>query len=143
MIKWLNLQEAAHTVRASTTLWGLLSSLCSWGFSLAKNTEDSMYQYLGKHPEKAKRFAVAMSVQITDHGYELEHNVKNGPWDTIEAEGIVVDLGGSHGDAMVAVAKAFPQLRCDTRSSLHHCSSSESSRGRSRSHIVHGTRLFH
>lgn len=70
-----------------------------------------MYQYLGKHPDKAKRFAAAMSVSITGDGYELEHIVKNGPWASIGAGGVVVDVGGSHGDAMIPIAKAFPTLR--------------------------------
>ena len=32
-----------------------------------------MYLYLGKYPEKAKRFAGAMSLSISDEGYELEY----------------------------------------------------------------------
>ena len=78
---------------------------------MANNTEDSMYLFLGKHPERAKRFAGAMSLSISGEGYEHDHIVRNGPWPSIPADGVVVDIGGSHGDVMIAIAKAFPSLK--------------------------------
>ena len=70
-----------------------------------------MYQYLAMHPERAKRFAGGMSMSLTGRGFEMEHIVKNGPWASLEAQALVVDVGGSHGDAMIAIAKQFPSLR--------------------------------
>ena len=70
-----------------------------------------MYHYSATHPEKAKRFAGGMSLSLTGQGYEMEHIVENGPWASIGPQGLVVDVGGSHGDAMIAIAERFPSLR--------------------------------
>ncbi|MCJ1311798.1 hypothetical protein MMC25_005471 [Agyrium rufum] len=94
MLKWPNSQETTKT-----------------GFSLANDTEDSMYTFLGKHPEKAMRFAGAMSLHVTNEGMELSHIIDNGPWASLPTDGLVVDIGGSHGDCMIAVADKFPFLR--------------------------------
>ena len=69
-----------------------------------------MYTILGKDPRRAERFATGMSALITSEGYELRYIVDNIPWASF-GSGTVVDLGGSHGDAMIAIAKRFPTLR--------------------------------
>lgn len=66
---------------------------------------------MGKDPCRAERFSAAMSGLITSEGYELHHVVGNIPWASV-GTGTVVDLGGSHGDAMMAVAQSFPSLHC-------------------------------
>jgi hypothetical protein len=65
---------------------------------------------LSKHPEKAKRFASAMSITQSGEGYDSKYVTKSGPWATIKENGIVVDVGGSNGDSMIAIAKKFPCL---------------------------------
>ena len=69
-----------------------------------------MYTILGKDPQRAERFATGMSALITSKGYELHYVVDNIPWASF-GSGTVVDLGGSHGDAMIVIAKRFPTLR--------------------------------
>ena len=66
---------------------------------------------MGKDPSRAERFGTAMSGLITSEGYELHHVVDNVPWASI-GTGTVVDMGGSHGDVMIAVAQTFPYLHC-------------------------------
>ena len=94
MVKWPNSQELAET-----------------GFSLAHDTEDSIYTFLGKHPEKAKRFAGAMSLHLTGEGMELFHLVDNGLWTLLPPGALVVDIGGSHGECAVALAEKYLSLR--------------------------------
>ncbi|TVY44615.1 O-methyltransferase [Lachnellula subtilissima] len=81
------------------------------GFALAHDTDDSVYMYLSKHPEKAKRFASAMTVSLSGEGYDSKYVTEFGPWASIKENGTVVDIGGSNGDIMIAIAKAFPSLR--------------------------------
>ena len=69
-----------------------------------------MYAILAKDPRRAERFGAGMSALITSEGYELQHIVDSIPWASF-GSGIIVDLGGSHGDAMIAVAKHFKTLR--------------------------------
>lgn len=66
--------------------------------------------YLGKHPDKAMRFGSAMSVSLSGEGYASKYVVDFGPWASIKKDGLVVDIGGSNGDIMVAIAKAYPSL---------------------------------
>ena len=78
------------------------------GFALAKNTKDPIYVEMAKFPEGAKRFTGGMSTYFTGEGYELNH-INNGyPWASVQ--GMVVDVGGSHGNVSVALAQAFPTL---------------------------------
>jgi hypothetical protein len=51
-----------------------------------------------------------MSAFNTSGGYELDHLVKHNIWSTL-GNGLVVDLGGSHGDAMIALAMKYPSLK--------------------------------
>ena len=68
-----------------------------------------MYTILEEDPRRAERFGASMSALITSKGYELHYIIENIPWASF-GSGTVVDLGGSHGDAMIAVAKQFPTL---------------------------------
>jgi O-methyltransferase domain len=54
-----------------------------------------------------------MSFFTTGDGYSLRHLADGYPWETIvpaDSKGTVVDLGGSHGDAAFAIARAHPNL---------------------------------
>lgn len=81
------------------------------GFSLANNTTDTMYQIMGKDPARAQRFSNAMAFRLTGPTLKLDSLVEGGPWSSLPAGGTVVDIGGSHGKAMVAIAEKYPSLR--------------------------------
>jgi len=51
-----------------------------------------------------------MSIFASRVGYEAQHLVDYSLWSSIP-EGLVVDLGGSHGDFMIAVAKKHTSLK--------------------------------
>ena len=63
---------------------------------------------MAKFPERAKRFAGGLSTYFTGEGYELNHIVNGYPWANVQ--GMVVDVGGSHGDVSIAIAQAYPTL---------------------------------
>ena len=50
-----------------------------------------------------------MAGYTTGPGFSSEHLVDNIEWESI-GSGVVVDLGGSHGEMMIAVARKFPTL---------------------------------
>lgn len=66
---------------------------------------------MGKDPARAQRFSNAMAFRLTGPALKLDFLVSHGPWKSIPAGRTVVDIGGSHGKAMVAIAERFPSLR--------------------------------
>ncbi|MCJ1270219.1 hypothetical protein MMC22_010115 [Lobaria immixta] len=93
-MKWPNSEEPTHT-----------------GFSLANNTNDSLFVELGKDPKRAKRFANAMNFFGMKSGFEPKHIVDGYDWATINS-GLLVDVGGSDGSLSIAIAERFPKIRC-------------------------------
>ncbi|KAK7750848.1 hypothetical protein SLS62_007247 [Diatrype stigma] len=80
------------------------------GFSLANNTDKSIYDVLGNDPARAMRFAASM--KSFDHfpGYATGEVSKAYDWTSL-GETYMVDVGGSKGHVSVAVAKQFPRLK--------------------------------
>ena len=62
------------------------------------------------HPEKAKRFAGAMSSFSSYRGHGAEYLAHGFPWASLGNK-TVVDVGGSEGKYSIALAKSFPQLK--------------------------------
>jgi hypothetical protein len=52
-----------------------------------------------------------MSAFMASAGFELHHLTDHKLWASLN-KGLAVDLGGSHGDAMVALATAYHSLKC-------------------------------
>ncbi|KAI0408574.1 O-methyltransferase-domain-containing protein [Xylaria palmicola] len=69
----------------------------------------SMYQYYEQRPDKARRFAQAMSSWSTlDRSSEVLH--ASFPWASL-GDGKVVDIGGGNGHISFGLARKFPSLR--------------------------------
>ena len=82
------------------------------GFNLAKNTNDPFFEELGKNPRRAKRFADAMTAfESGGTGSDVQALLEHYPWGAI-GEGVIADVGGSHGTRSIAIAKKFPSLNC-------------------------------
>lgn len=66
---------------------------------------------LSQFPEREKRFGNAMSLIGTEAGFEHYHlvNAFAGTWDSVNS---FVDVGGSHGDASIALAREIPHVHC-------------------------------
>ena len=80
------------------------------GFSLANGINDSMFDYLGKHPARAKRFANAMKAATAGQPQDSLHDIKSYSWASI-GSGTVVDVGGSEGHISTALAESYPSLK--------------------------------
>jgi hypothetical protein len=81
------------------------------GFSLANNSSLSFYQELEKDPQRATRFAKAMSFFTGGPEFSLQHLVTGFDWSSLPANSTVVDIGGSHGGLAFALAHAHPELK--------------------------------
>ncbi|KAF3931385.1 O-demethylpuromycin-O-methyltransferase [Dactylella cylindrospora] len=79
-------------------------------FALA-NGNESLFQFLGARPERAKRFGVAMSAFSTGQGYAVEHLVKGYAWDKLPKNATIVDVGGATGFVCVELAQAYPEFK--------------------------------
>lgn len=70
-----------------------------------------MYRIMGQDPARAQRFSNAMAFRLTGPSLQLKYLVEGGPWESLPSGGTVIDIGGSHGFAMVAIAEKFPSLK--------------------------------
>lgn len=62
------------------------------------------------HPDKAKRFAGAMSSLASHRGHGPDFLARGYPWASLGNK-IVVDVGGSEGKYSITIAQSFPQLK--------------------------------
>ena len=81
------------------------------GFCLAHDTDKNAFEYFEAHPEKAKRFAGAMTSFASFPNSGPEFLVSGYRWASF-GNATVVDVGGSVGKYSFALAQAFPGLRC-------------------------------
>ncbi|KAL1600858.1 hypothetical protein SLS60_007246 [Paraconiothyrium brasiliense] len=78
-------------------------------FSLAHDTNSSMWEYFRAHPEKGSRFAKAMSYSSGKKDHDTDLLLANVAWPD---DGVVVDVGGSHGSIAISIARRFPKVKC-------------------------------
>ena len=111
---WQMCQElwpaASRTVDA-VVKWPGSQDPTQTGFNLANNTDDPMYIELGKHPDRAKRFADGVAVFGAKPGFAHKHVVEGYDWATA-GNGLLVDVGGGHGSLSKAIAEHCPDIRC-------------------------------
>jgi hypothetical protein len=75
------------------------------GFSLANNSDKSMYDILAEDPDRRYRFELYFSQpEKTDDGLFDNYPLA----DTIT----VVDVEGSHGSVAIGIAERFPNVKC-------------------------------
>lgn len=60
-------------------------------YNIAFDTDEPMFAYLQKFPEREARFANTMSEMTTTEGYGLHHLVNGYPWEEL-GEAVVVDV---------------------------------------------------
>ena len=81
-----------------------------YGFNIANNTDKTTFDFFEEHPERMSRFKDAMGFLQTFPGLEPSYVLKAFDWASL-GNGLVVDVGGSHGMVSIELAKAFPTLR--------------------------------
>ncbi|KAF2176460.1 putative O-methyltransferase [Zopfia rhizophila CBS 207.26] len=78
------------------------------GYALANDTELSTFDFLSQHPDRAQRFASAMS---TTSKASLDALSTYYDWTSLPQGSTVVDIGGSQGHVSMHLAQQFPHLR--------------------------------
>lgn len=68
-----------------------------------------MYQSMARNPARARRFAGAMAAYTTGRGYDISHLLDNYDWASLR-NGLVVDVGGSHGHISISIAQRHDHL---------------------------------
>ncbi|MCJ1318335.1 hypothetical protein MMC15_003663 [Xylographa vitiligo] len=80
------------------------------GFCLANNTSKPMFEFFEENPQRMNRFKDAMSFLQTFPGLQNSYVLKSFDWASL-GNGLVVDVGGSHGLVSMDIAREFPSLR--------------------------------
>ncbi|KAF3025036.1 hypothetical protein E8E14_014352 [Neopestalotiopsis sp. 37M] len=80
------------------------------GFSLANNTDKSMYEFLSDYPDRSKRFANMMKGFTQGKSFDLKFVTDFYPWEK-HSNGTFVDIGGSEGFVCVALARKYPSMK--------------------------------
>ena len=81
------------------------------GYNIAHSTDATIFEEVAKDPRREQRYAAAMTLMSMGPGLEHSHILDGFDWDSV-GEGVVVDVGGSHGSLSIAIAERFPLLRC-------------------------------
>ncbi|MCJ1369595.1 hypothetical protein MMC20_000807 [Loxospora ochrophaea] len=99
----------AHTVEAIEKFSSHEPNKTGW--TVARNTDQSVWEYHLSHPAVAKRLAGALSTFSNGIGLSPSFLVKGYPWSSINnGTGTVVDVGGSKGGISIAIARSAPNL---------------------------------
>jgi hypothetical protein len=68
-----------------------------------------MFKFFNDHPDREERFKAAMSFLQTFPGLENSYVIESFDWAAL-GQATVVDVGGSHGNVSIDIAKRFPDL---------------------------------
>ena len=95
MMKWPGSQEPQHT-----------------GVGLISPTGESLFDMLGRDPERAQRFADGMKFLQSAPAFDLSHLFNDLEWEIAECPSSMVDMGGSQGLISIRFLRRFPDLIC-------------------------------
>lgn len=79
------------------------------GYAFANSTRLNMFEFLAQSPDRARRFAGAMSAMASKSG--LEALATYFEWGNLPKKATVVDVGGAKGHVSVHLAQSFDHLR--------------------------------
>ena len=80
------------------------------GHNLAEGTSVSYFETMARRPERAKRFASAMSIMQTMPGWEPSAALNAYDWGALEKGATIVDVGGSNGAFAALLTERYPSL---------------------------------
>ncbi|KAF2711448.1 S-adenosyl-L-methionine-dependent methyltransferase [Pleomassaria siparia CBS 279.74] len=75
------------------------------GFSLANNSDKSMFDIFSQDPARGARFGMLFSRADEPSTMLLD----NYPWNDVQT---FIDVGGSHGSIAIGLANQFPHIKC-------------------------------
>ncbi|KAJ4422363.1 hypothetical protein N0V82_003017 [Gnomoniopsis sp. IMI 355080] len=76
-----------------------------------KQQRSTWFEILERESARSGRARTAMNMIDKRDGVSLRHMVNGYDWASLPEGSLVVDLGGGHGDAAVAIASKFPHLK--------------------------------
>ncbi|KAL2859608.1 S-adenosyl-L-methionine-dependent methyltransferase [Aspergillus pseudodeflectus] len=79
------------------------------GFNVAFGTEDPLFTFLTKNPDRFERFNQGMAGLSKSGGRSVKQVIEGFPWGDL-GEATVVDVGGGNGHVSIALAEAYPSL---------------------------------
>lgn len=79
------------------------------GFNVAFGTEDPLFDFLAKNPDRFDRFNRGMAGLSKHGGRSLQTVIDIYPWADL-GSALCVDVGGGNGHVSVALAERFPKL---------------------------------
>lgn len=100
----------AYKFADATRTWPKAESKNEVAFSLAMDTTDNFFDYLKKTPDMTALFSGYMRSVTASRPWSLDHAVQSYDWGSLPQGAKVVDIGGSHGQLCVEVAKEFQSL---------------------------------
>ena len=81
-------------------------------FSMVNETTLPIFQFLGQHPERAKRFGSGMRFFTKGESWDLKHLVSGFDWNSVDYPGAtVVDMGGGNGSVSQYLAKSTQHIK--------------------------------
>lgn len=102
----------AQKMAAAALKWGPDSTQpYETAFNVAVDTDLPFFDYLSRNPEKMADFSAYMRNVRSSDTVSLRHLTAGFAWESIREGGVVVDVGGSTGDAAIAIAEAFWHLK--------------------------------
>ena len=82
-----------------------------YGYSLSHNTNENPFDVIKKDPKKQQQFVDAMSYSHLHSSYSMNHLIDNFDFGSI-GHGTIVDVGGSHGQVSIAIARKYSEVKC-------------------------------
>ncbi|KAK7698834.1 hypothetical protein SLS64_012185 [Diaporthe eres] len=110
---------------ASEELWPagthIIPALTKWprppwlpsqtGHNLAEGTSGTFFETLENDPVRSQRFATSMSIMQNFPGWEPKAALEVYDWGALDADAVVVDVGGGDGTFAMALAERHPKLK--------------------------------
>lgn len=81
------------------------------GHNLADGTSGTFFETLENYPARSQRFAISMSVMQSFPGWEPKAALEVYDWGALDADAVVVDVGGGDGTFAMALAERHPTLK--------------------------------
>jgi 6-hydroxytryprostatin B O-methyltransferase len=102
----------AQKMAAAALKWGPDSTQpYETAFNVALDTDLPFFDHLSRNPDKMAEFSAYMRNVRSSDTVALRHLTAGFAWEGIREDGVVVDVGGSTGDAAIALVEAFPHLK--------------------------------
>ena len=91
--------------------WPMSEEPNECGWALANNTNLKAYDIIDTTPWRAKQMADAMSFQQAGEMFSHKYLLESYDWQSI-SNGLLVDIGGSYGEAAKEIARHVPKIKC-------------------------------